>query len=203
MPLTHSVRHLSDNHAKLYSKMRNRRGLGVGSSWPTPFCATWSTAANGGAPSIASGSSSRHRGVPRVGRPSVGSSSFTVVVPSVTRVGCSWTCSSPSSTNTSTRSSSRTRPSRPPPSSSSSMSVASRRRPTGMPSSSLPCKRRAADQLYLVCSMLAHNLSRELQMRTAPKRRGTKPIGPAIFELETLGTIRDRLLRRADRLTNP
>ncbi|MEM9460052.1 MAG: hypothetical protein AAGF11_38105 [Myxococcota bacterium] len=51
--------------------------------------------------------------------------------------------------------------------------------------------------------MLAHNLSRELHMRAAPERRATTRIRPAIFELETPSTIRDRLLRRAGRLTNP
>ena len=67
----------------------------------------------------------------------------------------------------------------------------------------IPCKRRVANQLYLVCCMLAHNVSRELQLRAAPVRRPTTPTRSSIFELETLGTIRDRLLRRAGRLTNP
>jgi hypothetical protein len=67
----------------------------------------------------------------------------------------------------------------------------------------IPCKRLVANQLYTLSSMLAHNLSRELQLRARPTRRSCSPKRTALFPLATLGTIRDRLIRRAGRLTRP
>lgn len=67
----------------------------------------------------------------------------------------------------------------------------------------VPCKRLVANQLYTLTSMLAHNFSRELQLRARPRRRPCSPKRSCIFPLATLGTIRDRLIRRAGRLTRP
>ena len=51
--------------------------------------------------------------------------------------------------------------------------------------------------------MLAHNLGRELQLRTTEPTRRTTPTRAPNYELKTLGTIRHLLLRRAGRLTRP
>ena len=51
--------------------------------------------------------------------------------------------------------------------------------------------------------MLAHNLSRELQMQTHPASRATEPKRPARWDFLQLGTIRQRLLHLAGRLTRP
>lgn len=67
----------------------------------------------------------------------------------------------------------------------------------------IPCRRLLPNRLYTLASMLAHNLARELQLRASPPRRGQAPTRAPQFELMNLGTIRDRLIRRAGRLTKP
>ena len=59
------------------------------------------------------------------------------------------------------------------------------------------------NQLYLMASILAHNLTRELQMLTKPKSRGTTEKRSALWAFEELGTIRQHLLQRAGRFTQP
>jgi hypothetical protein len=59
------------------------------------------------------------------------------------------------------------------------------------------------NQLYLMASILAHNLTREVQMITKPKSRGTTEKRSALWAFEELGTIRHHLLQRAGRLTEP
>ena len=59
------------------------------------------------------------------------------------------------------------------------------------------------NQLYLMASVLAHNLTRELQMLTKPKSRGTTEKRSALWAFEELETIRHHLLQRAGRLTQP
>lgn len=67
----------------------------------------------------------------------------------------------------------------------------------------IPCRRLVANQLFLLASLFAHNLARELQMRAADAWRGTKPTRAALLEFFSLGTLRHLLLRRAGRLTTP
>jgi hypothetical protein len=64
-------------------------------------------------------------------------------------------------------------------------------------------RRLCGNQLYLMASVLAHNLARELQMITKPKSRGTTEKRSALWVFEELGTIRHHLLQRAGRLTEP
>jgi len=59
------------------------------------------------------------------------------------------------------------------------------------------------NQLYLMASIMAHNLTRELQMLTKPKTRGTTEKRSALWAFEELGTIRHHLLQRAGRFTHP
>ena len=67
----------------------------------------------------------------------------------------------------------------------------------------IPCRRRAANEVFTLSTMLAHNLGRELQMQVAePTRRTTTTRAPH-YVLKTLGTLRHLLLRQAGRLTRP
>jgi len=59
------------------------------------------------------------------------------------------------------------------------------------------------NQIYLRAYIMAHNLTRELQMVTKPKSRGTTEKRSALWAFEELGTIRHHLLQRAGRLTRP
>lgn len=67
----------------------------------------------------------------------------------------------------------------------------------------VPVRRRAGNELYLLAGLLAHNLTRELQMRTTPQRRHTTPGRAALWAFEKLDTLRLTLLHRAGRLTRP
>ena len=67
----------------------------------------------------------------------------------------------------------------------------------------IPCRRRVANQLYSLAAMLAHNLGHELQLCASLTRRGQAPSRAPQFELMPLGTLRDHLIRRAGRLTQP
>ena len=64
-------------------------------------------------------------------------------------------------------------------------------------------RRLCGNQLYLMAAVLAHNLTRELQMMTKPRSRGTTEKRTALWKLEELVTIRHHLLQRAGRLTEP
>lgn len=66
----------------------------------------------------------------------------------------------------------------------------------------VPARRLAANQLFLSASLMAHNLSKELQMTAKHKVRATSPTRPALWDFEKLDTLRHRLLQRAGRLTN-
>lgn len=67
----------------------------------------------------------------------------------------------------------------------------------------VPAKRWSVNKIFVTCSVLAHNLTRELQMRTQPADRTTMPKRPALWAFEKLDTIRRRLLLRAGRIINP
>lgn len=68
----------------------------------------------------------------------------------------------------------------------------------------VPCRRLLANQIYSTSALLAHNLAREVQMASAAPRVTRQSANRApIFEFATLGTIRDRFLRRAGSLTRP
>ena len=67
----------------------------------------------------------------------------------------------------------------------------------------IPARRRVANEVYLMCSLLAHNLGRELQMQGTPPERATTPGRMARWVFEELSTIRHKLIQRAGRLTRP
>ena len=72
----------------------------------------------------------------------------------------------------------------------------------------VPVRRRLGNQMYLLAGLFAHNLVRELQMRTATRTgskltRGTTDNRAALWKFETVDTVRKTLLQRAGRLTRP
>jgi hypothetical protein len=67
----------------------------------------------------------------------------------------------------------------------------------------VPVRRRVGNQIYLLATLFAHNLSRELQMQTGLPSRHTTAKRAAWWVFEKLGTLRATLLQRAGRLTRP
>jgi len=71
----------------------------------------------------------------------------------------------------------------------------------------IPTRHLHANQLYTLCSMMAHNLLRELQMIAYPRRADAggraRPKRPAAWLFETLDCFRRRILQRAGRFTRP
>lgn len=67
----------------------------------------------------------------------------------------------------------------------------------------IPCKRLVANQVFTLCSMMAHNLSREIQMLKNPSTQRARAKRPAAWKFEKLDTIRHRIIQRAGRLCRP
>lgn len=67
----------------------------------------------------------------------------------------------------------------------------------------IPTKRLAGNQIFTLCSMMAHNLSRELQMLASPAVPRALPKRPSAWAFERLDTLRHRIIQRAGRLTKP
>ena len=67
----------------------------------------------------------------------------------------------------------------------------------------LPSRRLAGNQMFTLCAMMAHNLSREIQMLTSTPVPRSLPKRPAHWAFEKLDTLRHRIIQRAGRLTRP
>ena len=67
----------------------------------------------------------------------------------------------------------------------------------------IPCRRRAANQTWLLSAIMAHNLNRELQMSSTEPERATTEQRAPWWSFVRLGTRRMRLIQRAGRLTTP
>jgi len=67
----------------------------------------------------------------------------------------------------------------------------------------VPARRLVANKVYLLCSLLAHNLSRELQMQVEEPVRGTTQKRTVKWLFEELATLRRTIVARAGRLTRP
>ena len=67
----------------------------------------------------------------------------------------------------------------------------------------VPTKRLAGNRIYMLAAVLAHNLTRELQMASRPPQRGTSPKRAALWAFEQMRTVRRRLVRRPGRLVQP
>jgi len=67
----------------------------------------------------------------------------------------------------------------------------------------IPVRTRAGNETYLLASLFAFNLMRELQMQASPPQRSTNPKRAARWVFERVDTIRCIWLQRAGRLTTP
>ena len=67
----------------------------------------------------------------------------------------------------------------------------------------IPVRTLCGNQTYCLAAMLAHNLTRELQMQAQPRSTVTTAKRRNLWGFETLNTLRQRLLRRAGRLIRP
>ena len=67
----------------------------------------------------------------------------------------------------------------------------------------VPSRTWIGNQIYLVAALMAHNLSRELQMRSTPAQRKTGQKRPALWSFASIATLRRRLIQRAGRLIYP
>ena len=67
----------------------------------------------------------------------------------------------------------------------------------------IPCRRLYANQVFTISAMMAHNLSREIQMLSRPCFPRARAKRPAAWKFEKLNTLRHRIIQRAGRLINP
>lgn len=67
----------------------------------------------------------------------------------------------------------------------------------------IPCRRLAANQIFTISAMMAHNLSREIQMLARPSAPRALAKRPAAWKFEKLDTIRHRIIQRAGRISRP
>lgn len=67
----------------------------------------------------------------------------------------------------------------------------------------VPCQHWNANKVYLLSNLLAHNLTRELQMRYDERLRNTSVKRPALWQFSKIGTLRKQLIQRAGRIIKP
>ena len=67
----------------------------------------------------------------------------------------------------------------------------------------IPVQHQLGNRLFCQAAVMAHNLSRDLQMATTAMERSTTPPRTAHWAFEKLSTLRNRIIRRAGRLTRP
>ncbi len=67
----------------------------------------------------------------------------------------------------------------------------------------IPCRNFVANQHFMMASILSHNLGRELQMASTPRKRGHTWKRAGMWVFKKLATLRYEILLRAGRLTRP
>lgn len=67
----------------------------------------------------------------------------------------------------------------------------------------IPVRTRNGNQAYLLAGLMAHNITRELQMRESEAQRGTTIKRAALWAFDKVGTLRKHIFQRAGRLTRP
>lgn len=67
----------------------------------------------------------------------------------------------------------------------------------------IPVRGKAGNQLYMLCTMMAHNLNRELQMRIYEKDRPMNAKRAALWVFDSLNRVRNTLFVKAGRLIRP
>ena len=65
-----------------------------------------------------------------------------------------------------------------------------------------PSRKEAANRVFALAAILAHNLGRELQMASPPPCRGTSPKRSPLWKFAQLRTMRNDFLLRAGRFVN-
>jgi len=67
----------------------------------------------------------------------------------------------------------------------------------------IPTRGLAGNQIFTLCSIIAHNLSRQVQMISSSPSIRALPKRPAVWPFQKLDTLRHRIIQRAGRLTRP
>lgn len=67
----------------------------------------------------------------------------------------------------------------------------------------VPTRTWNGNKVYMLATLLAHNLSRELQMRVNPRKRNTVTKRKSLWPFEQLNSLRQRIIQRAGRLIRP
>lgn len=67
----------------------------------------------------------------------------------------------------------------------------------------VPTRTLAGNQTYLISAVMAHNLTKELQMINQDSDRKTQEKRPALWEFKKLSTIRQQIIQRAGRIIKP
>ena len=67
----------------------------------------------------------------------------------------------------------------------------------------IPVTTRVGNQLYMFAGILAHNLTRELQIQLSPRARGTTAKRAALWCFREIETLRRTLIQRAGRIIRP
>jgi hypothetical protein len=67
----------------------------------------------------------------------------------------------------------------------------------------VPVTTRVGNQLYMFAGILAHNLTRELQIQLTPRARGTTAKRAALWCFREIETLRRTLIQRAGRIIPP
>jgi len=67
----------------------------------------------------------------------------------------------------------------------------------------IPVRTLCGNQVYCLSAVMAHNLTRELQIEAYHREHGTTAKRRSLWGFEALGTIRNRIIRRAGRLIRP
>lgn len=67
----------------------------------------------------------------------------------------------------------------------------------------VPTRTWAGNQVYLLSAVMAHNLTKELQMITRPPQRSTEQKRPTLWKFKKLGTLRKEIIQRAGRIIRP
>jgi hypothetical protein len=67
----------------------------------------------------------------------------------------------------------------------------------------IPTRGWNGNKIYMHCTLMAHNLTKEMQMRATPPMRTITAKRPALWAFKQLGTIRRELIQKAGRLISP
>jgi hypothetical protein len=67
----------------------------------------------------------------------------------------------------------------------------------------VPTRTWEGNKVYLLSAVLAHNLTRELQMISSPAVRSTQEKRPTLWKFKALGTLRRQIIQRAGRIIQP